>query len=153
MRFPRTRIGLRTFMLLILTALLLTGVAMLIKPPRARAILANPVFNFGVLPQRVEARHVWTIRNQGRAFLKIWPMESTVCAVMANPRPDKPILLAPGGHTTVELVWATRSYSGKYRQFATIGTNDPEHPTIVFEARGEIRPFESGDTVGNPGDR
>jgi hypothetical protein len=151
MRFPRLRIRLQTqLMLIVVAALLLAGVAMVISPPRARAVLANPVFNFGVLPQRVESQHVWTIKNEGRAPLRIWYLDSTVCATLAG---RGPILIAPGGQTTIELIWATRRYSGKYRQFATIGTNGSENPTIVFEARDEIRLSKSGDTVSNPEDR
>ncbi|MCS7237092.1 MAG: DUF1573 domain-containing protein [Thermoguttaceae bacterium] len=100
-----------------------------------RAVVDNPVYDFGVLDEHAKGRHEFVIRNEGTAPLRI-EQGSTTCRCTTSLVNQKTV--EPGQQTTVAVEFDLKGFSGPYSQSATIFTNDPRNPRIVLSVRGKV---------------
>lgn len=103
--------------------------------PHPRAIADELGFNFGQMERGSTKSHAFTIRNNGDMPLQL-EKESTSCKCTLSGL-DKDTI-QPGEIATVTLEWTADTDQSKFRQTATIKTNDPGHPTLKFAVEGEI---------------
>jgi len=103
-------------------------------------------FAFGTMAHGSEQGHEFVIRNAGEAPLKITRgATSCTCTVSdfessEGGEADGEKFLAPGGATKVRLKWRGKN-PGPFRQQATVFTNDPRRPEIVFVVEGFVVPL------------
>ena len=107
-------------------------------------------YNFGTMRHKDKGHRKWTFRNKGEGDLLLTMVSSTCKCTVASLKDGKTATLKPGESTEVELEWETKTI-GDFGQSATIGTNDPEHPTFDLAVQGTVRPavmvYPSDDTI------
>jgi len=105
-----------------------------IKVPKA--VVAEKVYDFGLLDPHVTVNHSFTVSNLGDADLLLTTGETSCkCTVGDLGSPIVP----PGTSTEVTLTWNTGYQSAKYTQFASIHTNDPNVSSIQLSVSGTIK--------------
>jgi hypothetical protein len=137
---------------LALTSLTLFDPSVLARPikpgPSApRAITDATAFNFGDVYRGEIISQIFIIRNEGDAELKLTDFKSGCgCEVTSW---DKSIPAGKQGNAMLEV--QTVSQSGEIEKIATLYTNDPDRPTIVFTLRANVlhgAPSRQGRYIG-----
>ena len=102
-------------------------------------------YAFGTMAEGAEETHKFVIRNAGDAPLKI-TRGATSCSCTVSDfeaveggETDAEKLLPPGGAAELRLKWRGKT-GGAFRQQATVFTNDPRRPEIVFVVEGFVVP-------------
>jgi hypothetical protein len=116
-------------------------------PPPKLELVGQPVFNFGMMPRHAKAAHTWEVKNAGTGPLLVWLEESSCSCTVAKLDPNKgtegqaqaTVEVPPGQSTPIEVSWDTREWSA-FHQFARLGTNDPEHPSLNLAITGKVLP-------------
>jgi hypothetical protein len=114
------------------------------RPPPKMEVVGGTVHNFGELVSNVKGSHTWQFKNVGRGPLEIW-LDRTSCSCTVaelkteEGQPQKRVTIPPGGSAPLELTWEARTWTHvKFGQTATIGTNDPDQPTVDLAIVGRI---------------
>ncbi len=96
-----------------------------------RAVTDEVEHSFGVVDPNQSCEHVFFVRNEGDAPLKIWKA-ATSCSCFLSSVPKKPI--PPGGSAAVKV--AAKLRPGEWEEYfshtASVGTNDPDRELIHF---------------------
>lgn len=101
-----------------------------------RAVVAQPTHDLGVLHPGDRRRHRFVVRNEGTADLTL-SLGSTTCkCTLAN---LDQLRIPPGGSDVVELEWHAEDPQFRFRQGATINTNDPALPQFELIGEGSVR--------------
>jgi len=100
-----------------------------------RVQVDQPQFDFGNMQRGTTRSHEFTIRNVGKAPLKL-RVGATSCKCTLGEVTNKAI--PPGESTHVKLEWSAKSDSGPFRQTATIFTNDPLQSQVELTIDGQI---------------
>lgn len=114
-------------------------------PPGAAplAVAAELMYDFGAAENGTKGeRHVFKIRNEGKAPLKLIDahVSCTKCTFVDLPEKD----IAAGETGEVVVRWNVDTYEEVFRQSASVDTNDPEHPVLRFVIQGKVvRPFDA----------
>jgi hypothetical protein len=112
--------------------------------PRAETLETEHAF--GSIGTGETGSHEFTIRNAGREPLSLTKgATSCTCTISdfersAGGDPDGAKVVPPGGTTKVKVQWKGKGDGGPFRQQATIFTNDPRRPEIVFVVEGRVVP-------------
>lgn len=102
--------------------------------PAPKAVVPFTSFKFGDVYRGEVISQIFVIRNDGDADLQIRDFQSGCgCEVT---RSDK--LIPPGKEGTATLEVQTVSQSGEISKTATLHTNDPERPAIVFTLAANV---------------
>jgi hypothetical protein len=105
-----------------------------------KVVLQETKHDFGVLDPREPCRHLFILRNEGTAPLKIAKAgTSCKCTVSVLPKGEIP----PGKGGPIEIESKTEGISGKFRHTADFATNDPAMPRIQLAIEGDIRSYLS----------
>lgn len=101
------------------------------------AVVAEPVFDAGLVPvgEKVEAE--FTISNTGDAPLEITQVRPACGCTVA----EYDEVIAPGGSGTVHAVVDTKSEVGANAKAITVYTNDPRNPRLQLTIKSDVRPF------------
>jgi len=137
--------------------------------PAGRVEVARTVHDFGTVGVGSSGRHAFVLKNSGAGPLKLTRGSSSCTCTIAGFAPDDPDeaadavagdaavgelpqtsrateddatvkILAPGASTQIVLEWKGRGSDGPFRQQATILTNDPRRPEVVFVVEGNLVP-------------
>ena len=109
--------------------------------PQPKAIVDKPfTFDFGTLPQRTTGKHAWNVKNEGKAPLELWMIESTCSCTLAKFKDGSKAVIAPGETEPILLEFETRENNGSYTKGAKIGTNDPDFPSFDLQVHGLVYP-------------
>lgn len=113
--------------------------------------------NFGSQVLDSKGSHTWQFKNVGPGMLEVW-LEDTTCsctvASLKNEKGEKKkhIPIPPGDSVPIEVSWEAHRW-GRFGQTATIGTTDPETPTVTLTIMGTIIApvdVQPSETVGFP---
>lgn len=110
--------------------------------------LEPTTFDFGEVWERTPVKSTFTVRNVGTAPLTLKVHASCGCTTVTKPKS----VLAPGETDTFTITYSTR-HTGKARKRVTLITNDPQHPRVNIEVRGEVKPLFKGTIAGKKADR
>jgi hypothetical protein len=130
--------------------------------------VAQTVHDFGTIGVGSTGSHAFVIRNVGTGPLRLTRgASSCTCTIAgfaadgpaggespgassgdgqagdrdAGDREDRPEkIVAPGESTRIVLEWKGRGADGPFRQQATILTNDPRRPEVIFVVEGTLVP-------------
>lgn len=101
-----------------------------------KAIVEEPVYNFGVMEAGEELEHVFLIRNDGDGKLILTPGQATCkCTKFELDKKE----LEPGDSAKATVRWRPVEVQDKFRQAAPISTNDPDHPEIQLNIHGAVK--------------
>lgn len=92
-------------------------------------------FDFGTMEFATAKKHAFVVKNTGQAPLTL-KMLGTSCKCTLAELPNN--RLEPGAQTRIELEWKANERHGPYTQTATLETNDPRHPTMIFTVAGRV---------------
>lgn len=96
--------------------------------PAPKAVVPFTSFKFGDVYRGEVISQIFVIRNEGGADLQIKDFQGTCgCEVTRWDR-----VIPPGKEGTATLEVQTVSQSGEISKTATLHTNDPERPAIIF---------------------
>ncbi len=102
------------------------------------AVLAETTHDFGILDPSQPCRHLFIVRNQGTAPLKIAKAgTSCQCTVSVLPKGDIP----PGMGGPVEIESKIDQAEGPFRHTAAFATNDPRRPRFELTIEGNVRRY------------
>jgi len=104
--------------------------------PTPIAVVDEMEADLGTLDPSEELVKLFTIRNEGEAPLEL-QRGGTSCTCTMSVLPDEPI--RPGEAATVRVSTKSEDKEGSFSHTATVLTNDPENPRLVFRVRGEFR--------------
>jgi hypothetical protein len=119
------------------------------KGPQPKVEITSPnVFDFGSMSQLRKNSHVWEVKNAGDKELEMWLEDSTCSCTVAKlatraeaDHKVKPhVYVKPKETTPISLDWDTKTFTDKYSQGVTIGTNDPGRPTFTLTIKGMVYP-------------
>lgn len=106
--------------------------------PAPRLVIKGPLRDLGVIDPADKCRHVFVIRNEGDAPLKIAKAgTSCKCTVSVLPSKDIP----PGMGGPIEIESKTEGIEGPFSHVAGFRTNDPKRPRFELRIEGEIRSY------------
>jgi hypothetical protein len=115
--------------------------------PVGRAEATDTVHDFGTLPAGERGMHPFTVSNVGEAPLRLsrgaTSCTCTIAGFAAQPgeaADAESTLVPPGASTQVTLAWEGKGPGGPFRQQATILTDDPRRPEIIFVVEGTVIP-------------
>ncbi|MEK6321493.1 MAG: DUF1573 domain-containing protein [Acidobacteriota bacterium] len=115
--------------------------------PAPKAVIPFTSFSFGDVYRGEIISQIFVIRNEGDAELQIRDFTSGCgCEVT---RSDK--VIPPGKEGTATLEVQTASQSGEINKTATLHTNDPERPAIIFSLVANVlngAPIRRGKYIG-----
>jgi len=115
--------------------------------PAPKAIVPFTSFSFGDVYTGEVISQIFVIRNDGDAELLIGDFKGD-CGCSAT-RSDS--VIPPGKEGTAEIEVQTVSQSGLISKTATLHTNDPERPTIIFALVANVlkgSPLRQGKYIG-----
>jgi Protein of unknown function (DUF1573) len=117
------------------------------RRPGPRAVIPFTSFNFGDVYTGEVISQIFVIKNVGDAELQIKDFRGDCgCTVV---RADK--VIAPGHEAIAEIEVQTVSQSGVISKIATMHTNDPDQPAIMFTLVANVlkgAPLRQGKYVG-----
>jgi uncharacterized protein DUF1573 len=112
-------------------------------PPPKLEIVGEKVHNFGSTTVHAKGSHTWRFKNVGQGPLEVW-LEKTSCSCTvaelksAEGEPKKKVTIPPGGSSPLEVTWEGRKSQPRFGQVATVGTNDPDSPSVDLSVVGKI---------------
>lgn len=113
------------------------------RAPRVVAPFTS--FDFGDVYKGEIINHIFVIKNEGTADLVIKEFVSGCgCEVTSSDR-----LIAPGKEGVAQLEINTATQFGQIMKPATLRTNDPERPNIVFTLTANVLTSADGGPVQN----
>lgn len=123
------------------------------RPDRERATgeaggtveVGETTHDFGTVGTGGTGSHAFTVRNVGGGPLRLTRgATSCTCTIadfeQAEGGEGDRLTLAPGATTQVRLEWKGKGPGGPFRQQATIHTDDPRRPEVVFVVEGTVVP-------------
>ncbi len=104
--------------------------------PYPKAIVVDgTLYEFGIMEQGQKGEHVFTVRNEGEASLKIASGKHSCQCTMGSIGKNG---LEPGEETTLTISWDIRNPASRFEQYAKFHTNDPLNPELSFIVRGSV---------------
>lgn len=103
-----------------------------------KAVVDNPVHDFGTTWLGEPLAHTFIIRNEGNAVLEITNVRPSCGCTKAGPMPDK---IAPGASGEFPFTLASSKLHGKYSKDIQIQTNDPNNSMFKLTLAGECKRY------------
>lgn len=102
----------------------------------------DTVHAFGTVGTGAKGSHAFAVRNAGSGPLSLKRGATSCTCTIAGFEggTDDRIVLPPGAVTQVRLEWQGKGPGGPFRQQATILTDDPRRPEVVFVVEGTVVP-------------
>jgi hypothetical protein len=114
--------------------------------PAPRAETLETRHEFGTVGVGATGSHEFTVRNIGAAPLTL-SRGATSCTCTVSDfetaeggSPDARKVVPPGASTRIKVQWRGKGDGGPFRQQATILTDDPRRPELVFVVDGMVVP-------------
>jgi hypothetical protein len=101
-----------------------------------KVLVDSPVYDFGAVERDTKAVHVFKITNLGNAPLQLEAGETT-CTRCTIAKLEK-TKLAPGETAEVRVEYLATQAQPRFRQHATILTNDPENSSVDLTIVGTV---------------
>lgn len=116
--------------------------------PNAKLDVKETVHDFGIMYEKDSGRCDFYIKNIGSEVLTLEPNRTTCQCTGIDVSPKR---VSPGGTAKVTLRWDSDRATGKFRQQATVITNDPDYPEVIFTIQGLfIQPIIANTTLNVP---
>ncbi|MFM9009353.1 MAG: DUF1573 domain-containing protein [Planctomycetota bacterium] len=117
-----------------------------VSGPAPRVAAPETRHTFGTIGTGATGSHEFVVENSGNAPLTLRKgTTSCTCTVAASKSatggaPDGTKEVAPGETARIRVQWKGKPPGGPFRQQATVLTDDPRRPEIVFTVEGTVVP-------------
>lgn len=101
-----------------------------------KAVVANPLYDFGSALEGTMVSHTFTIKNTGQGYLDIRGVK-TSCGCTTG-QPSK-MHVAPGDTTDIAVSFDTHFQKGHQVRAITVYTNDPDNPQVAMTMQGIVK--------------
>jgi len=105
--------------------------------PQPKAVIDETEYDFGRMEVGEEREHVFMIRNEGEAPLKIKKGKTTCQCTVSDVETGE---LAVGASAKITLKWKPTVQAEQFGKGAAILTNDPENKVISLKILGMVAP-------------
>src|SRR5208282_3326756 len=106
-------------------------------PGRApKAVVANPLYDFGSALEGTMVSHTFTIKNNGQGYLDIRGVKSSCGCTTGNP---SKMHIAPGDESEIAVSFDTHFQKGHQVRTITAVTNDPGNPQVAMTMQGIVK--------------
>lgn len=103
-----------------------------------QAVLQGSVtHNFGSMDKGEKKEHTFWFKNEGTGILEV-TLVKTSCKCTIGELKGKTKRVPPGQKIPVKLEWKSENYEKRFRQSATIETNDPARRNITLFVEGVV---------------
>jgi hypothetical protein len=103
--------------------------------PQPKVVLPEDTYKFGTMEMGQTRQHVFIIKNEGAAPLKLVKGKATCKCTKFELDKDE---IPPGEEARAEVAWKPVEVQSAFRQSAPITTNDPAMPEFRFVIEGEV---------------
>ncbi|MCA9101854.1 MAG: DUF1573 domain-containing protein [Pirellulales bacterium] len=103
-------------------------------PPQA--YVENPTYDFGSMEVDTTLQHTFVIENRGGSDLLLRSGGTTCKCTMSELDEER---VPPGESTEIKLEWKAQTSGPRFRQTATIITNDAHNGEITLTVEGDVR--------------
>ncbi|HYL59786.1 MAG TPA: DUF1573 domain-containing protein [Candidatus Acidoferrales bacterium] len=107
-------------------------------PPghQPKAVLENPLYDFGSALEGKLVNHTFKIKNAGDGYLDIRGVKTSCGCTTGTPTKTH---LAPGDESEIAVAFDTHFQKGHQVRTITAMTNDPNNPSIAMTLQGVIK--------------
>ena len=112
-------------------------------PAPVAEVVEDLNYGFGTLPHMYSGKHTWTFKNAGAGPLELRGSSKTcscTTATLFGEHDEKTVTLKPGETMPIDVTFVTKAITDKWSQNVTVGTNDPNRPTIILRVEGAVKP-------------
>lgn len=100
-----------------------------------RAVVADPVFDFGSIFHGTKVDHVFVLKNTGDSPLDVGKV-STSCGCTVVDVSDRNI--KPGNNAEIRATFNSTNFSGSVSKQIMVQTNDPKTPVYTLVMKGTV---------------
>ncbi len=104
-------------------------------PPARRCEFDRVEYDFGEMERFAKGHHTFVFTNKGQYPLKLAQGDTTCKCTLSKLAEDE---IPPGKSADVTLEWDAKSEEERFRQSATIFTNDPNQRSITLSITGRL---------------
>jgi len=104
--------------------------------PQPKALIENPLFDFGTALEGKMVTHTFKIKNTGKGELLIRGIKTSCGCTAASPSKNH---LAPGEEADIAAGFDTHFQKGHQIRTITAFTNDPDTPQAVMTIQGIVK--------------
>ncbi len=120
----------KIFVILVVLALLILNLPLLAQRRRPRALVVDPGFDFGYIPQNAKVSHTYWIDNLGTDTLRIFNVQPGCGCTKA---PLSTFIAAPNDSLPIELVFDTGKRHRAQSKGTRVTCNDPAKSLFNLE--------------------
>jgi len=101
-----------------------------------KAVVVNPLYDFGSALEGTMVNHTFTIKNNGQGYLDIRGVKTSCGCTTGNP---SKMHVAPGDESEIAVSFDTRFQKDHQVRTITVSTNDPDNPQLVMTMQGVVK--------------
>jgi len=101
-----------------------------------KAVVANPLYDFGAALEGTMVSHTFTIKNTGQGYLDIRGVKTSCGCTTGNPSKTH---VAPGDTSDIAVSFDTHFQKGHQVRTITAFTNDPDNPQVAMTMQGIVK--------------
>jgi hypothetical protein len=101
-----------------------------------KAVVDNPLFDFGTTLEGKTVNHTFKIKNAGQGYLEIRGIKTSCGCTTGTPTKTH---IAPGEESEIAVAFDTRFQKGHQVRTITAATNDPSNETVPMTMQGIIK--------------
>src|SRR5208282_2437708 len=106
-------------------------------PGRApKAVVSDPLYDFGSALEGTMVSHTFTIKNVGDGYLDIRGVKTSCGCTTGNPSKTH---IAPGDESEIAVSFDTHFQKGHQVRTITASTNDPANPQVAMTMQGIVK--------------
>lgn len=104
--------------------------------PQPKAVVTDPLYDFGSALEGKMVSHTFTLKNEGPGTLEIRGTKTSCGCTVASPKESH---LAPGEQTTIDVGFDTHFQKGHQVRTIIAYTNDPNNPNATMTMQGNVK--------------
>src|SRR5271154_5777792 len=101
-----------------------------------KAIVSDPLYDFGNALEGTMVTHVFTIKNVGKGYLDIQGVKTSCGCTTGSP---SKMHIAPGDTSDIAVTFDTHFQKGHQVRTITVSTNDPDNPQVAMTMQGIVK--------------
>jgi Protein of unknown function (DUF1573)/Flagellar-associated PapD-like len=104
--------------------------------PQPKAVVTDPLYDFGSALEGKMVNHTFTLKNEGQGTLEIRGTKTSCGCTVASPKTSH---LGPGEETTIDVGFDTHFQKGHQVRTIIAYTNDPDNPNATMTMQGNVK--------------
>ncbi len=101
-----------------------------------KAVVSDPLYDFGSALEGTMVKHAFTIKNTGQGYLDIRGVKTSCGCTTGEP---SKMHVAPGDTSEIAVAFDTHFQKGHQVRTITASTNDPDNPQVAMTMQGIVK--------------